>query len=346
MTRNMIHVSYFRSWGFVKKYITIWISLVLLFFCVACNTSEQSKFQIGSAVAEFEDRIYFSDQQSRSVCCYDTSHKTNEIILESIIVDSLVLDWPRLWMIEDGCRLLKYDIVMNDIETVYESQSGLDGLLFLYEDDIYFEEFSDEQNVDCIQLKSGNSDHVVFIENSNIFHSYSMGFFQDHLYYSSLRGPAYRIAMEYDAKPQLIDTEHWFTIVGTDNTIYYSKYIDNKMKTLSLNQQESIPDNNFDFIQVLGNNDCSVFLEVHAEGEKKLLQYDEKNIKTVFNHRDQFLYSDNQSAFYYVDHGVLFWSNKNIIDQSCSKKYDYYIFIYDTTEEVFFLIDAFSNGSK
>lgn len=324
----------------MRKFIVLLWSVVLITCLSSCETGKMLEPQIGTAAVEFEGIIYLADEQTSTVRCYDLSDGTQEILLKDVSVESLALDWPELWMVEGSRQLLKLNLSSGKLDTVYTSNGELNGLFFIYGDSVYFEESADDLNVDCKRLNRKTGNCILFLEKSNIYLTFHIAFYKNQLFYTSTGGPVYCITMDGNSKPQMVDADSWFTVVGTDSALYYSKYVDGTMRTIQYNTETNILSNDeYDFLQVCGRVGDIVFAEANQGGKRTLIQIDSQSTNIVFENCAQFVYSDTPSIFYYLDSGILFWNNKNILDSRDSSNSKYYIFLYDLNTKRYRLLD-------
>lgn len=289
---------------------------------------------MGTAAVEYGHRIYLTDRQSRTVRCYDLESGAEEILLREVSVDSLALNYPELWMVEGSRRLCKLDLTTGEVEEVYTGQRELNGLLFLYGNNVYFEEYAEDGNVDCKQLDRATGSCTIFLENSGIEHPFHVAFYDGRLYFTSTGGPAYCVTMDEEEDRKIVDEEDWFTVVGTDSALYCSKYVDGAMKILQYEPDRAILDDyGYSFLQVRGSVGETLYAEGNMDGKTQLVQVDAQGAAVVFDNCAEYVYSDQPSVFYYLDSGILFWSNRAFPDSGDASEDAYYICFY-----------AFSNG--
>lgn len=324
----------------MRKFIVLLFVAISMFCLSSCETDKDAEFQIGTAAVEYDGIIYLADEHTGTIRCYDLTAGTQEILLEDVSVDSIVLDWPELWMIEGSSRLLKLNVSSGRLETVYTSDTVLNGLFFLYEDSIYFEESVDYLNVNCKRLNPETGKCTIFLENSNINLSFHISFYKNQLFYTSTGGSVFCVAMDDSSEPQLVDADSWFTIIGTDSALYYSKYVNGIMQTMQYEAETDLPgNNNYSFFRASGSVGDTLFASVCQDGNNLLLQINSQGTSIVFENCDQFIYSDTPSMFYFLDSGIVFWNNKNLLDFGDVSDAEYYIFLYDYDTESYQILD-------
>lgn len=323
---------------------SIILCLILLLLLTGCGSRESPETGIAAPAAQWENTLYVTDPLTRSVYQYDLQTGEKQVLLEGA-VDNLLVDWPRMWLVEGSRRLLCYDFENGKKEEVYRSEQGLDGLLFRYGDGIYFEEWQEEQNADCLRLDPASGEISTFLADSNIYHRYDLAFAGDRLYYTCGFGPAYSVSMEEDEEPRLEDQDHWFTLAAFGGNLYYSKYTgDHPMVTLNIADQTPLTlEDGCDAIQLWGANENTLFLRVGRRRDYRLLAYDGEHDSTVLEDWRKYQLSDTNSEFYFLNRGLVFWCNSDVLAPKATQSDSHYLFLYDLKEQQFRQLDCLAN---